>query len=365
MAVCPFNALRMVADKKGFLHPQPNSELCKKCGRCSTVCPVVQERRSIEPKAIYVAKTEDDDLRKVSASGGVFGELARVVLARDGVVVGAMWERSGRRVVHGAIERWEDIGKLNGSKYAQSDLVGMYENIRQWLNEGRGVLFSGTPCQVAALKNFIGNDNDNLITVALICYGVPSPLALECFLESEERKSGSKLVRFCFREKDLRTDGMVSRIEFADKTKNRVFSYTTSPYSRALFNNLTTRSACLACKFRQGRSGADLQIGDCWGLREQGDSFDDGRGLSAVLVNTIKGETLFRQAKLLQKKISYDYVLAHNPMLVKSPKRNPRQAAFYNDLCAGKDFTECVARYLRPSLAGRVMGRIKLLLGIK
>lgn len=342
VTACPFAALRMEADANGFMCPSMDVEVCRKCEKCVAVCPVIKNRMPVRPKAVFAAKTNDGELRMASASGGVFGELARVVLSRGGVVVGAMWDGTGRRVVHGIVEQWSEMGKLNGSKYVQSDLARIYEDVCHHLTSGRLVLFSGTPCQVSALLGIVGADNDNLITVALICYGVPSPLALECFIRSEERKAESVMTRVLFREKDVQTGGLVSRVEFVDKKKMHIFSYTNSPYSRAFFNNLTTRPSCTTCKFRKGSSGADLQIGDCWGLQEQGDVFDDGKGLSAVLINTTKGERIFRQTVMIKKEISYKFLFAHNPMLEENPKRNARQDVFFAKIRAGADFTKCV-----------------------
>lgn len=348
-------AIAMRPNKNGFLCPVLDSEKCKACGQCARVCPVVHPLEPAGPREVLAVKSRDSELRNRSASGGAFGELARQVIDAGGAVVGARWDKMGRKVTHAIVTDRIGLSSLHGSKYVQSELGGVYDPIKQLLKDGRTVLFSGTPCQVAAVKRLFSEQAENLITVALICYGVPSPMALEAYFRSIERSAGSRLKQYVFREKDRASGHLVSRHCFEDAEKDTTTSYAGNPYSRAFFLNLTIRPSCTNCKFRNGSAGADLQIGDAWGVNDVCPGFDDGAGVSVVLVNTEKGRHLVGHLNCDVAIVDYAQVLKHNPMLEKSPELNEKQDVFFRQLQAGKDFCACVDAALQVSLLGRIL----------
>lgn len=348
-------AIAMRPNKNGFLCPVLDSEKCKACGQCARVCPVVHPFEPTGSRKVLAVKSRDNELRNCSASGGAFGELARQVIDAGGVVVGACWDKTGRRVIHTIVNDRIGLSSLHGSKYVQSELINVYDPIKQLLKEGRMVLFSGTPCQVAAVKRLFFEQAENLITVALICYGVPSPMALEAYFRSIERSAGSRLKQYVFREKDRASGHLVSRHCFEDAEKDTTTSYAGNPYSRAFFSNLTIRQSCTNCKFRNGSSGADLQIGDAWGVNEVHPGFDDAAGVSAILVNTEKGKHLVEHLNCDVAIVDYAQVLKHNPMLEKSPRLSEKQNAFFQKIQTGEDFCICVEAALRVSLLGRIL----------
>ena len=181
-AVCPRKAISMQPDEEGFAYPHIDESLCVHCGLCARACPSLNPQAPREPLAVYAAKAKDDGLRKESSSGGIFSLLARQIISDGGIVYGAAISGRDLSVVHCSAENEEELSWLRGSKYVQSDVGDTYGNVRTQLDAGRKVLFSGTPCQVAALRNFLARDYENLVCVEVICHAAPSPLAWKKFL---------------------------------------------------------------------------------------------------------------------------------------------------------------------------------------
>ena len=178
-AACPKQAIAMVADHEGFLRPQIDASKCVQCHACERVCPVLHPSEPDTSPTCYAARTKDDVLRLASSSGGIFTELARPILAKGGVVFGCVWEKPALVAIHAKAENEDELAAMRGSKYVQSDLRDTYREAKAELQKGREVLFSGTPCQIAGLNKYLGKSYDNLLTVEIICHGVPSPAVFE------------------------------------------------------------------------------------------------------------------------------------------------------------------------------------------
>lgn len=204
-AVCPKKCIKMVTDREGFWYPEVDQSACINCGKCERVCPVLN-RKKRQPRKFgrkaYAAINTDPEIRFQSSSGGIFTAIAEAIIDRGGVVFGAAFDKefAVRQVF---AETKEDLAAFRGSKYVQSDMGDAYSSVLRFLQSGRIVLFSGTPCQIGALKSFLGKEYPNLITVDLICHGVPSPMVWEKYVRHRRSlDSDSQLRTVQFRDKE-------------------------------------------------------------------------------------------------------------------------------------------------------------------
>ena len=198
--ICPRGCIRMTADEEGFLYPKVNEEMCMDCGLCENVCPMQHKPQQHELLAVYGAKNNDDAVRFTSSSGGMFTLFAEFVLKQGGVVVGAALDEQ-LAVHHVLVDSLADLPKLRGSKYVQSKIGKIYSEVRQILRAGRKVLFSGTPCQIAGLKRYLVKPSENLLTVDVVCHGVPSPKVYQKHLRELAQEAGEPVVQVKFRDK--------------------------------------------------------------------------------------------------------------------------------------------------------------------
>ena len=210
----------MVADHEGFLRPQIDASKCVQCHACERACPVLHPSEPDTSPTCYAARTKDDALRLASSSGGIFTELARPILAKGGVVFGCVWEKPALVAIHAKAETEDELAAMRGSKYVQSDLRDTYREAKAELQKGREVLFSGTPCQIAGLNKYLGKSYDNLLTVEIICHGVPSPAVFEKYKQELVKRFGATLVSIAFRNKfySWRRCSLVST--YADASEN-------------------------------------------------------------------------------------------------------------------------------------------------
>ena len=302
VAGCPKSAISLTEDEAGYRYPVIDEELCIRCGKCKRVCGFQHKlaARSVGP--FYAAASEDSRVRE-SASGGIFGELARAMLARGGVVVGCAYEDDGARlrVRHRIVEKESELAPLLGSKYVQSETLGVFKDVKALLSSGREVLYSGTPCQVAGLKGFLGREYEGLLTVDLVCHGVPNEHMLQDYLATVERASGAHVTDARFRSK---RDGwnrsllLDMALERPDARNESLFVPSgNSSYYDMFLGLVTLRDSCYHCPFAGSLRPADLSIGDYWGvervspdlLEERGGPFSLQRGVSCLLVNNSLG----------------------------------------------------------------------------
>ena len=296
-AACAKGAISMMPDAEGFLHPIIDSAKCVNCGLCVKACPVLVRPAPRKPLAVFAAKANDDDLRMRSSSGGVFSLLARAVIADGGIVFGAGFDHNDWRVIHKSAENEEELDDLRGSKYVQSDMGETYRRVKIELTKNRKVLFSGTPCQVAGLKFFLGKEYDKLIMQEVICNSVPSPKIFSKWTEAEIRLvPHEKLKKIYFRDKEKGWHASTLKYCFTTTTTIRLIN---SVYYKLWQWGFSVRPCCIDCHFRNFKSGADLTIGDCWGIEKINPLFYDCKGVSVVLINSKKGESLWNRVKTL------------------------------------------------------------------
>lgn len=329
-AACPEACIALLPDREGFLRPRVDSARCLRCGLCTKVCPVLQPGLPArEPVAVYAAQNTCAAVLEASSSGGVFSLLAERVLERGGVVFGAGCD-AAFRVVHQGAEDADGLARLRGSKYVQSDMNDAFRRVRQQLDAGRQVLFSGSPCQVAGLRAFLGKAYDRLLCVDFVCHGVPSPWVFELWKRRLEKRGRSAITGISFRSKACGWRQFSFAVAFAD---GRTYRGTVKEelYLRGFLSNLFLRPACHACRFKEMKSGSDLTLADYWGVEKRFPCFRDNRGTSLVLVNSAKGEEAFQAcASGLELRASdYAHAVACNPSIVRSSRPHPDRERFF------------------------------------
>ena len=294
MAACPAAAIHMVWDREGFLYPRVDQEKCIDCKRCEKVCPLKQEEQTEQERLYLGVQARDDAVRHTSSSGGMFQILAEYVFRRQGVVFGAAYTED-MRVVHREARDREGLARLKRTKYVQSNLRGVYQRIEAYLKKDRWVLFCGTPCQAHALRLYLNQSYDKLLTADLVCYGVPSPGIWKSYIRYLEHKKRGKMTDFSFRDKRNRDNGhvcsyVIDGSEYAEEL-NRNF------YCRMYFADDTVRPSCYNCKYCVPERGSDFTIGDFWGIKKVKPEMDDGMGTSMVIVHTEKGKKVWNAVK--------------------------------------------------------------------
>ena len=305
----------MYPDEEGFLYPVVNQEICVGCNLCVKVCPVIQQGHDRFPLEVYASRNKDTRILLESSSGGVFSLLASAVIRQGGVVFGVKFDKNWN-TVHTWTDSEDGLAAFRGSKYVQSRVGNTFREAESFLKEGRQVLFSGTPCQIAGLKRFLRKDYEGLLTVEIVCHGVPSPLVWQHYLASlhpdEERITSISM-------RDKKEGWKRYRMEI--RTGNK-FLYAgmaaDNLYCRGFLADLYLRPSCYACPVRKGKSGSDITIGDFWGIDSCFPSFDDDKGTGLVLIYTQKGMNLYGGLDVYQIETTYGQVTKENPCLERS-----------------------------------------------
>lgn len=258
--VCPVNAITMKTDSEGFEYPEIDFENCINCGKCRKICPTANKPTDTEQiPSVYAAVNKDEEVRLNSSSGGIFTAVAEKVIDDGGVVFGAGFDER-LKVKHQMCSDKKGLYNLRGSKYVQSAIGDTYRQAKDQLEDGKRVLFVGTPCQIGGLLAYLGKEYDNLITVDFICHGVPSPKVWQKFVSSNETKYASKAVSASFREKK---DGwkpyyMSIKFDNSDEYSNVIPK---DPYLRGFVSGLFLRPACSKCSFKQIGRQSDYSCG--------------------------------------------------------------------------------------------------------
>ena len=289
--VCPCNAVHMISDICGYRYPEIDPEYCVNCGLCERICPVLHPVALHTAEYTYAVAATDENLRKSCSSGGVASTAAQQILNQGGIVYGCA-QMSYRNICHVRVETPSELDLLKGSKYVHSEIDMLFRNVKEDLNSGHTVLFSGTPCQVAGIKNFLGKDYPDFYTLDLICHGVPSQQMLiddiKSMLPSTNTEANKKV---SFRWKTQY--GIQYGIQFGEETKRIPFPY--DPYILAFYTGLSFRENCHRCTYSQISRVGDITVGDFWGLgAESRTKFKIHEGVSLVLVNTEKGQQLWK-----------------------------------------------------------------------
>ena len=322
--ICPVQCISMEVDQEGFSYPQIDSSRCIHCGNCRRVCKESEQECANRNGVAYVAYAIDDNLRKYSSSGGVFSVIAEKIIEKGGFVYGARFNKDFK-VAHYSIDSKDKLFALRGSKYVQSNIGNCFTEIKEKLEHGILVYFSGTPCQVDGLLAFLGREYDNLYTQDIICHGVPSPSVWKAYLQL--RSGGERIKSVSFRDKTYGWHYFSMKIE--TEKRKYVKRLDEDTYMRLFLNNVILRPSCYACHHKHIHRKADFTLADCWG--EQRELNDDDKGLSMFFVNSEKGQRLFEAVDndLYFQSISFDEAVNKQTALTKSVPYNQNRELFF------------------------------------
>lgn len=358
----------MRSDREGFRYPVIDAAQCVGCRLCEKVCPVLNPAQNRGEPSVYAAKNKDAEVRRLSSSGGVFTTLAEMILADGGAVCAAKYD-ADFRVVHDMAYTKTDLAAFRGAKYAQSRAEHCFPVIRKLLNEGRPVLFVGTPCQSAGLNRYLGAADPRLLTVDMICHGVPSPKVWERYLQDRKQADGADPV---LRTVDLRSKATGwSRYGYTVKMTYENGKEYAVPQGQDFFmqgfvKNLYLRDSCARCGFKGTARCSDLTLGDFWGIWDLKPEFDDDRGTSLLAVHSAGGQRAWEriQHQFEAVPMSWAEAVRYNPSAVESSVPHPDRQAFFAQLEQGGSVICLIRDKLvrpveKPSLFQRIRNRLR------
>ena len=297
-AICGKQAITMQADEMGFLYPLTDTSKCVDCGLCDKVCPIIRYDAVDDKTAtpiIFALHHRDTDTWHTSSSGGVFAALTEYALKRNGIIYGAEYDEDFA-VIHRGEENVEGTLKFRGSKYVQSDISGIYAEIRTHLRNGRFVLFSGTPCQVEGLKGFLIKPYINLLTVDIMCHGVPSPKVFADYVQFIRKNSFLRLTGINMKDKTFGWGYQRLRLFFGTH-KSQFNTSISNLWNKIFYSHLATRPSCHKCRFANYLRPGDISIGDFWGIEKSHPEFFNSEGISLIMLNNQKGKDVWEHIK--------------------------------------------------------------------
>ena len=366
-AVCPYGCISMAPDAEGFCRPVVDPTRCMECGLCSKACPVLNVPGTNQMPVAYAAKNKNEAVRSVSTSGGVFTLLAEHILAQGGVVFGAAYD-ADFKVEHRMVESPQGLSALRGAKYAESDVGDSFRQVKALLSQGRQVLFSGTPCQCAGLRAFLGKDEPNLLLVDLVCRGVSSPTVWAQYLSwrSEQTADGHRpvSVNLCSKDRGWNTPSADIRWPYG---RNYLATGREDPFLRAWNGDLCLRPSCHRCAAKGLNRCSDVTLGNYWGVGDQLPSMNDNKGTSIVLLHSDKAKALWEALAddLTAREADVRRCMDQNPAALLSAKYDAENRNSFLYRYAGEDFSALVDELLpKPAQNNSFANRLKRLLKI-
>ncbi len=337
MNTCSVGAITMEEQIDGFLYPQIDAEKCIKCGQCMKVCHALGFEGFNQPSQTYAAQVNDKDVLKVSTSGGLFYALAQSVLSESGTVYACNYDDDYNAFIQ-RFDAVEQIAPVHGSKYVWSDSSLSYPLVKKDLDDGKAVLYTGLPCQIAGLRKYLKKDYEKLFTVDVLCGGAPSPYAFQRYLDTLTDKEGRKNLRFQFRDKEKNGSSVcctyyVNGVKHYENYLENSFYFAFCSKAR-----ISWRKSCYTCNYKSLSRASDMSIGDYWGVEKHHNDFKPKDGVSLVLINTDQGKRLFEKIKGSIKCVESkaEYAIEKNS-LVKEPaeghhKMPENREAFFEEL---------------------------------
>lgn len=361
---CPQKCISTKETEDGFRFPVVDESLCVNCGKCNAVCPI--EKVSSKPKIFaYAARSKQKEMLDEASSGGVFGAIAECILKKNGVVYGCAFSQQFE-AKHIRVDSIDDLHLLFGSKYVQSDVDKSYNLIKKDLEADKWVVFSGTPCQVAGLRHYLGNEYEKLVLVDLVCHGVPSQAYFDKYRKWLEEREGGRLLDYQFRSKKNHGWSLAGEYtiikENGNKKKKKLF-YFDHYYYHYFLESSIYRECCYSCKYANLNRVGDFSLGDLWGAERLQLDFDISRGCSLLLVNTDKAHSILNELDIHKKEIDIKTAVKYNEQLVRPSSLHPDRE---NRL---RSFTECSGdelqkKFLAENRFARIKGKIKYLVPV-
>ena len=392
---CPKQCITLHEDEEGFLYPKVDMATCIDCGLCEKVCPVLHQAEERVPLEVFAAKNPNEEIRYESSSGGIFTLLAEQIIDAGGVVFGVKWNEHFD-AVHAYTETKEGLAAFRGSKYVQSQVGDTFKQAEKFLKQGRQVLYSGTPCQIVALKLYLRKEYENLLAVDIICHGAPSPGVFRWYLSEEiaqetarqsgekiqfrsslpipsiakadvlARKQGFEIEDIRFRDKRVGWKKFsfvlslkpLSKVTTAGEKNSVSLSYSLHEHAfmRGFLRDIYLRPSCYACPAKSGKSRSDITLADYWGIGSLMPELDDDRGISAITVNTEKGRVVLHATTAELHPAPYEDLCKKNPSLLHSCRVPAMREKFFS--FSNRIFHKHLESILRVPLKQKMKWRI-------
>ena len=367
-AICHKDAITMQADSEGFKYPVIDKNKCIDCGLCCKVCPLENMYGNfVKDKTSFACSAKDENFTKQSSSGGVFAILANMYIKEQAVIYGAAFDYNWN-VCHIRADKKDELKRLYTSKYVQSDIGNTFRQVKNDLDNGKKVLFAGTPCQVAGLKSYLQKDYLNLLAVDFICHGVPSPLVWQRYIDKLEQDLKSKITEISFRDKK---DGWKS-FNFKLMTANGDVFYEKhgdNTYMKGFLKDLYLRPSCYDCKFKTLQRASDITLADFWGIEKIISDMNIDEGVSLCWSSSEKGKQVL--ADVLNRTDYYEVKLReaikHNSSAIKSVEMHKNRDKFFEEVNnSDADIISLIEKYydnrsLRKRLLSKLRTKIKSL----
>lgn len=330
-SACEFGAISMGRDKYGFIYPEINESKCVKCGKCSKICPILNELSGNAATEYFFGWNLDEEIRIGSSSGGIMSAIAETYLSEGWTIFGAVWNEKEKKV---CIECANDetYKRQRKSKYVEAEVGDAFKQVKEILKAGGQVIYVGTPCQVSGLKSYLNNRREGIIYIDFVCHGVPSSGLLSEHVKNLEKKYKGSITDLNFRGKRLGWMDYVMELTIDNKIKKFRHSSMDSYYT-GFVKDYILRENCYSCKWRSGFAG-DLTIGDFWGIDNYKREMNDDKGISLVCVNNKKGNEIFEKIKpkIFWEKIPDSYAQYIYTDVFKDKKQYQRRTEFFDKL---------------------------------
>ena len=355
--ICPVNAIKMVKDIDGFEYPCIDEKKCIHCNKCKSYCSNfnIEEQKSIAYRGI---NKNIEDL-KISSSGGIFLAFATKIIEEKGVVFGVKYDNN-MNTIHDYGETLEEIKKFCGSKYVRSDLGNSYNKVKDFLEKGKKVLFTGTSCQVQGLNLFLGKKYDNLLTMDIICHANPSPKIFKKYIEEKEKEKNKKIVNISFRDKKEGWKSQMPVIKYEDGSIERDKTYFSS-----FVKEMINRPSCYNCKFASPYRISDITIGDLWGVDYIEPKLDTKMGVSLFLINTDKGKKELEKVydRIDIKEIDFDEAKKYNHF--SNVQENFKRKKFFKKIEDGYSVIETMKKLNHDNIFDKIFNKVRKIIGRK